>query len=194
MCIPTKFPVKSLAYQAMCSRLKKLETAGEGVTRSSVLDMRRLLNIVNEVLEVESYPDDDQLPFLEEQPRVDLACSSCGGEIFRTVFSCRNGCLTDGETGALDGTKVTVCPLCFVEGRTCSCRRMQPLRVREMGPLMEIRDKACTLIRDNIEKFFLSEDESDPVDAYLIFTAGLVLYQRSSSKTVGRKYLFLDTN
>lgn len=66
----------------MSERFERLRTAGEDVTLSSALEIRRLLAMVDEILGVESYPEDDQLPFLEEQPTVDLTCASCGGEIF----------------------------------------------------------------------------------------------------------------
>ena len=53
LCIPSKFPVKFLAYQAMSSQFERLRTAGEDVLLSSVLKMWRLLRIVDEILGIE---------------------------------------------------------------------------------------------------------------------------------------------
>jgi hypothetical protein len=118
----------------------------------------RLLGIVNEILRVESCPEDvSQLPSFEEQPPVDLACASCGGEIFQTAFSCEGTCLRDDIAEASNGNKVVICPLCFVDGRTCSCGGMRPLRVREMGPLIKARDMVHDFIRGVAEKFLISK-------------------------------------
>ena len=149
---PGKVSGQVHSLQAMLSRFERLKAAGNGISLSGTHEMRKLLGIVNEILEVESYPEDDQLPSFEEQPPVDLACASCGGEIFRMAFDCKSTCLRDGRTGTSNGNKVIICPLCFVDGRTCSCGEMQPLRVREIGPLIETRDMVHDFIRGVAEE------------------------------------------
>ena len=129
LCIPMNFPVKHLTFQVMISRFERLKDAREDVTRSSIVEMRTLLGMVDEILGVESYPEGDQLPSLDMQPSIDLTCASCGGEIFLTVFRCEGPCLRDGETEISAKSQVLICPLCFVDGRTCSCQDMRPARV-----------------------------------------------------------------
>ena len=192
LCIPSKFPVKSLAFQAMVSRFEQLRDAGENVTRSSILEMRTLLGMVDEMLGVESYPEDDQLPSLDVGPSADLACASCGGEIFLTVFRCEGACLRDGETEISAKNQVTICPLCFVDGRTCSCQDMRPARVREIGPLTESRNMVHELIHDTGEDILLFEDEdqADRTNVHSVLMAALVLSQRRAEKSVGHYYPF----
>lgn len=182
MCIPARYPVKSLAYEAMRSRFEQFKAAGETVSLSSTLEMRRLLGIVNEIISVESYSEEvgDQFPPFEGQPTVDLDCASCGGEIFQTAFSCEGTCLRDGKTEDSDGDKVIICPLCFVDGRTCACGKMQPLRARETGPLIEARDMVHDFFRGLAEKYLLSQDESSLASSHSIFMAAFILYQRRS--------------
>lgn len=150
----------------MSERFERLRTAGEDVTLSSALEIRRLLAMVDEILGVESYPEDDQLPFLEEQPTVDLTCASCGGEIFRTAFCCSGTCLRDEKTEVSVRSQIIVCPLCFVDGRICSCQDMRPVRVRATSMLVETRDAAKEFILDCARKLLLSEEEegTDPDD------------------------------
>ena len=188
MCIPARFPVKSIAYQAMLSRFERLKVAGNGISLSGIHEMRRLLGIVHEILEMESYPGDSQLVSFEEQPPVDLACASCGGEIFQTAFGCKGTCLRDDIAGASNGNKVVICPLCFVDGRTCSCGGMQPLRVREMGPLIKARDMVHDFIRGVAEKFLISKNELELVHTPSIFAAALVLHQRRAQLPVSRNH------
>jgi len=195
LCIPAKFPVKSLAFQAMVSRFKQLGDAGEEVTRSSILEMRTLLGMVNEILGVESYPEGDQLPSFDAEPSAAIACASCGGEIFLTVFRCEGGCLRDGETEFSAQNRLIVCPLCFVDGRTCSCRNMRPARVREFGPLIKTRDMVHELVHSTGEDILLFEDEdqADHINVHSVLTAALDLSQRSQ-KSVGQYYPLSPTN
>jgi hypothetical protein len=172
----------------MLSRVERLRVAGEDITLSSVSEMRKILAIVNEILGAESYPEDNPLVSFEEHSSDDLTCASCGGEIFQTAFSCEGTCLVDGETEASDGNKVIICPLCFVDGRTCSCRAMQPLCVREVGSIIETRDTAQDFIRGIADKFLLSEDELNPVHTPSVFMAALVLYQRGSQTPVSQNH------
>ena len=179
----------------MCSRFERLRASEESVTLSSTLEMKKLLGIVNEIIGVESYPDDDQLPSFEDQlpsfesrPVVDLACASCGGEVFQVAFDCKSTCLRDDETGTSSGNKGVICPLCFVEGRTCSCGEMQPVRVREIGPLVETRDMAHGFIRGLAEKFLLPEDESNSANTHSIFMAASILHQRRSLSQASQSY------
>jgi len=149
----------------MSERFKRLRTAGEDVTLSSALEIRKLLAMVDEILGIELYPEDDQLPFLEEQPTVDLTCASCGGEIFRTAFCCSGTCLRDGKTEVSVRSQIIICPLCFVDGRICSCQAMRPVRVRATSTLMETRDTVNKFIRDTAGKLLLSyKEEADPDD------------------------------
>lgn len=186
MCIPARFPVKCIAYQAMLSRFGRLKAAGNSISLSATHEMRKLLGIVHEILEVESYPEDSELVSFEEQPPIDLACASCGGEIFQTAFGCKGTCLRDDTVGSSNGNKMVICPLCFVDGRTCGCGGMQPLRVREMGPLIKARDTVHDFIRGVAEKFLISKDELELVHTHSIFAAALVLHQRRAQLPVSQ--------
>lgn len=191
-----KFPVKSLAFQAMASRFEGLRNAGEDVTRSSIVEIRTLLGMVDEILGVESYPERDQLPSLNVESSDDLICASCGGEIFLTVFRCESSCLRDGETEFSAKSQVIICPLCFVDGRTCSCQDMRPARFREIGPFTEVRNTVHELVYDIGEDILLFEDEdqADHTNVHSVLTAALLLSQKRSQKSVSRYHPLLPTN
>lgn len=189
MCIPAKFPLKSLACQALISRSERLGEAEEDVTPSTILEIQRLLKIVDEVLGVELCPVEDQPPLLEEQSLADPACDSCGGEIFQASFICSGTCLRGGKTQAPGENAMIICPSCFVEGRTCGCGTMEPLYVREIGPFVEARDKADNFVRENAEIVFLSERELARASTPSIFMAALLLRQkRSRNHQVGQYF------
>lgn len=190
MCIPPKFPVKSLVFQLMSSQVGKMRSAEREITISDIRDMQALLAMADEVLETESYLDYDQLDTFGDQSPADLVCGSCGGEILLTVFSCKGACATDGKTGAPAGEKMIICPLCFVDGRTCNCAEMRPIRVREIGPLEEIRSEAYSFIREEAADFMLSEGELDSTEGQSILTAALILWQRRSQQPVCQDCLF----
>ena len=171
----------------MASRFERLRDAGENVTRSSIVEMRTLLGMVDEILGVESYPEGDQLPSLDTQPSVDLTCASCGGEIFLTVFRCKGPCLRDGETEFSAENQVIICTLCFADGRACSCQDMRPAHVRDIAQLTETRDMVHDLVYDIGEDIILfkDEDEADHTNVHSVLTAALILSQRRIQKSVG---------
>ena len=178
MCIPVKYPIKSLVCQILRSQVERLGAAGKDPSPSSIIDLQKLLRMFEEIVDLEFYPDYDQLAL---ESLADISCASCGGEIFLTLFSCGGTCVANSKTGK---NGVIVCPLCFIDGRTCSCGEMRPLRVREMDPLVELRTEAQALIRGNAERLFLSESELNAVDVQSILTASLILYRVRSKKPV----------
>lgn len=145
----------------MSSRLKELESSEENVTRSDIVEIRTLLQIADEILWTDYYIDDEELP-TPENPIPEPICACCGGEVFQTAFCCAGDCLTDDLP---NGLLILVCPLCYVEGRTCQCRSMRPVRFRDMATLLEVRDSVHEFVRRAGQKFLLFDDENDDMEA-----------------------------
>jgi hypothetical protein len=66
-------------------------------------------------------------------------CDFCGCDIFQSYFVCRRE--SCGSPQFYNG-KVDVCVGCYVEGRSCNCKVMEPIQQRNFEKLLDIRDKA----------------------------------------------------
>jgi len=55
------------------------------------------------------------------------------------------------------GDGIAICPLCYIEGRSCKCRTMQPSQCRRFDDLLKTRDEALHAIRtvrpDTVEDY-----------------------------------------
>ena len=151
----------------MSTRFRKWESSEGEVTRSDILEMRSLLQIVDEILWADHYIDDDKLP-TPESSTLEPVCSGCGGEVFQTAFCCAEDCHTNSALNAPTGNLIIICPLCYVEGRTCYCAKMRPVRFREMDPLLQVRNSVHEFVRSGGgEELLLSDDGGEaPADFY----------------------------
>lgn len=81
-----------------------------------------------------------------------FACDFCGADIFQSYFECmdcrpfhaEDSWSESGEPQLGDG--VLICPPCYVEGRTCSCRVMDPGQCRPFADLLRDRNEAARLL------------------------------------------------
>lgn len=162
LCWPAKYHVKRLAYDAMRSLFAKLEGSGEALTQPDAAEMRQLLELVNEILRAEAYTNDEEIPSFSD-PTSTLSCAFCGGEVFQKAFRCRNKCLREGAD--LAPANIFICPSCYVDGRTCFCSEMTPLRLSPMAPMVTSRDEVATWLRSHSKNLLLSDDSEDDTDA-----------------------------
>lgn len=102
------------------------------------------LELLDEVISFSYCSQDDVLPLIELTPPP--PCSSCGGELFRTVFCCIVSCTRDDVTSGSMDSKILICNLCFVDGRGCRCGYMAPYRLRPLAGLIELRENIVNLL------------------------------------------------
>lgn len=160
LCLPAKYCVKRIAYDVMCSRFAELKISKTKPTLPTALEMRSLLEMVNEILRTEAYTNEEDIPSLGDLT-ITLSCAFCGGEIFQKVFRCKNKCLREGAIGFAPTNIISVCPSCYIDGRTCLCGKMAPSCLQPMAPMVTSRDKVAAWLRSSGKDLLLSDDSED---------------------------------
>ncbi|KAF9790994.1 hypothetical protein BJ322DRAFT_419660 [Thelephora terrestris] len=155
LCLPAKHPIRQLAYDILCSRFVKLEGSDKALSRSAAVEMRQLLEVVDEILRAEAYTNDEEIPNFRTTV-APLSCAFCGGEVFQKVFSCRKRCLREGSIDS-----ISICPSCYVDGRTCLCGDMTPFRLQPMAPMVASRNRIAIWLRTHSKAALLSDDSGD---------------------------------
>lgn len=149
----------------MYSRFAELETSETTLMRSTAVEIRQLLELVDEILKAEAYTNDEEIPNLSDSPTT-ISCAFCGGEVFQKVFRCRNKCPKEGTDPTLTGT-IVICPSCYIDGRTCLCGKMAPFRLRPIAQMVAFRNEVAAWLRSCGKDLLLSDDSEDDTDANL---------------------------
>ena len=117
-----------------------------------------LLKLADHVL-AEEYASPGQLDDLAEHALTGpLSCDFCGADIFQSFFICGSSCTPPASEGG-EGDNIMVCPMCYVEGRSCPCDRMQPAQVpiRPLTDLITQRNAAAKTL--NLQKLSMKAPE-----------------------------------
>lgn len=107
-------------------------------------DLADMLGLFEEVLTSGFCNDDEAVPILSLATPPQF-CAFCGGELFRSVFSCTGGCERDQDQ---PGNKITLCGSCYVDGRTCECGIMEPRRLQPLAEFLKVQDDIHGLLLD----------------------------------------------
>ncbi|OJT06140.1 hypothetical protein TRAPUB_3075 [Trametes pubescens] len=75
-----------------------------------------------------------------------LACDFCGADIFQSFFECKECRTADDGSVPQPGDGLLICPACYVEGRSCDCRQMEPMQTRSFDMLLSDRNDAARAI------------------------------------------------
>ena len=103
-----------------------------------------MLGLFDDIL-ISSFCDDDEsIPILNTGSLPQL-CAFCGGELFRSGFSCAGQCKRNQSP---PGDGIILCASCYVDGRTCECAVMAPCRLQPLSELLKFRDNVCRLLLD----------------------------------------------
>lgn len=127
------------------SNLKQSQPNDLALLSSKSGSLERGLRLLDEVINF-SYCSEDEIFPLIELTTPPPPCSFCGGELFRTVFCCTASCTRDGSIGSSAESKIMICNLCFVDGRTCRCGSMAPYRLRPLAELIKLREDVANLL------------------------------------------------
>lgn len=101
-----------------------------------------MLVLFEEILTSSFCDDDESVPTLDTATPPQF-CAFCGGELFRSVFSCAGHC---GRSQNRPEEEVTICASCYVDGRTCECGVMAPRRLQQLTGLLKFRDDVRGLL------------------------------------------------
>jgi len=148
MCNPELYGIRQLLYNHI-QHLASPPT--EGPSRNSdhperdIETSTKLIQLFDDVLQEEYGREHDSLPLI---PRTSQppTCDFCGANLFLSVFQCMGKCGAD-EVSHPRNTAPTVCPSCFVEGRTCICGDMSPSRLQSFSTVLEQRNLAAAAVR-----------------------------------------------
>lgn len=122
--------------------------------RYSTETSARLIQLFDNVLQEDYSREHSSLRIIPQSSKP-LGCDFCGGNLFLSAFLCAGKCGIDEITHSQNVT-LAVCPTCFVEGRTCLCGKMTPVRLGSFSFALQARNLAAAIIRRNS-----NEDLSD---------------------------------
>jgi hypothetical protein len=74
-------------------------------------------------------------------------CDFCGADIFQSLFECKTCALDETNSGPASG--FLLCPMCYVEGRSCKCGSMEPIQVMSFDFLLKGRNRAASALQKN---------------------------------------------
>ncbi|KAJ6502419.1 hypothetical protein C8R45DRAFT_619402 [Mycena sanguinolenta] len=146
--------------------------------------LRRALLLFDSILVEEYSPEYSQMRQLAKPEGKDeeieqLTCDFCGGDIFLSFFECRS--CVNGSRQAQPGAGFSVCPGCYVEGRTCACEVMSPMQCRFAEKLFQSRARAVDLFN----ALHASHETDLPLNEAIrtddrvgLFRAGIMLRKR----------------
>ncbi|KAG8814063.1 hypothetical protein FRC17_001303 [Serendipita sp. 399] len=73
-------------------------------------------------------------------------CNCCGADVWQSAFICKR-CNFSRDSDS-DAGYVIVCPPCYLDGRSCRCKTMQPVQSRPFGELLKLGNDAVQLLSD----------------------------------------------
>ncbi|KAF8136605.1 hypothetical protein EV363DRAFT_1158357 [Boletus edulis] len=121
---------------------------------TSLENLKQLVSLFDDILAADVSISRDSMPHVSQSDTChtdNLHCDFCGADIFQSFFEC-DSCLPASSSGASAGVLplgdgLVLCPLCYVEGRTCQCGIMQPVQCRPFSDLLGTRDRAVRAIQ-----------------------------------------------
>jgi hypothetical protein len=115
-------------------------------------ELHRLLDLLDDVLGEEYFSKYQAMPHVslsDTSHRDNITCDFCAADIFQSFFECMS-CASQSPTVHEEmkiGDGIVVCPLCYIEGRSCKCGTMKPTQCRPFDDLLTTRDDALHAIR-----------------------------------------------
>jgi hypothetical protein len=112
-------------------------------------ELHHLLDLLDDVLGEEYSSKYQDMPHADASHQDNITCDFCGADVFQSFFECMS-CTSQShiiyeEMKVGDG--IVICPLCYIEGRSCKCGVMKPTQYRPFGDLLRTRDDALCAIR-----------------------------------------------
>ena len=149
VCRFATYRVKSTIFHSMRSQTDELRALLEGRnerrTRQIIRSLKTLFVAFAEILDQEYVPPSLEIAPLaleDGHPAEDstLWCHFCGADIFQGYLDCR-------ECSPKEEKAFNICAACFVDGRSCRCRRMRLKRVFSFEDLIQAHRSAAEVLR-----------------------------------------------
>lgn len=143
-CRPERYEIRQSIHAALVSRTTAVnqfishsteaalhqESHLAGITQ----DLNTLVRLFDEILQEEYCDDHKSLDYAEIQ-RGHSTCNFCGSCLFLSSFLCHR---CSQETTS----PVLICAGCYIEGRTCHCDAMNPVRLGDFTSALQDRNNA----------------------------------------------------
>ncbi|KAF9246293.1 hypothetical protein BU15DRAFT_40296 [Melanogaster broomeanus] len=162
VCRTEIYKVKSNVFHALQHFTSVVENLPENSTQrntTAVEKLKKLADLFDDILVGEYSTTRDSLAHVSTSGSLhtdDLQCDFCGADIFQSFFECES-CVSTPSGTSTDiiavGDGLILCPLCYVEGRTCRCEAMKPVQCRPFNELLQIRDRAVRAIQLGDDNF-----------------------------------------
>lgn len=148
VCRPETYRVKSTIRYVLLGLTTDLRRLLAQKNGELVSNIQELLVVFDHILAEEESDTHSNDPSLDEANITEnIVCDICGADIFQGFFECR----TCVEVNSAEGG-YTVCPGCYVEGRSCKHQIMQPMQRRSFKTLLNTRMEAIQVV-DMYERF-----------------------------------------
>jgi hypothetical protein len=105
-------------------------------------ELRQLVLLFDDLLIQEYSPGHLSMEY-QDHADDNITCDACTCDIFVSFFECRN-C---DATSAL-----TLCPSCYIDGRTCRCGSMIPVQCRRFDDLISDRKRVAQVLTRVLNK------------------------------------------
>lgn len=145
-CRPERYEIRQTIHAALVSRttaVNQFVLHPEDATSSQeyplsgmAQDLNTLVRLFDEILQEEYCNDHGSLDSAEIQ-RGYSTCNFCGSCLFLSALLC-NGCSQETTRPVL------VCAGCYVEGRSCRCGIMSPVRIGDFPGALRDRNNAAS--------------------------------------------------
>ena len=124
---------------------------------SKAKKVHRLLPLLDELISAYRTADGEEIPPIDLAPEISL-CDFCGGELFFAVFRCTAACGQDEITGDI-GHQILLCVFCYMDGRTCDCKVMDPYLLALDSDLLDLRNDLASLLRRFLQRGVVFEND-----------------------------------
>jgi hypothetical protein len=195
-------PVTSLPVSSCRDEDPKEEYSCQTRRRRLSEELRALGDLFDVILVEEYSKDNDNMRLkaapdstrsaedhaLEECDRI--SCDFCGSDIFQSFFECQicdpvhpfasiSDDVLQKEPQVGDG--IVICPLCYVEGRSCRCASMDPRQCHPFETLLEARRRAMRCLRC-LRRTNILDSDCMPIDEWCVSapTCPLRWYRRNT--------------
>jgi hypothetical protein len=145
-CRPERYEIRQVTHAALVSHTMAVNRFISDAANTSshqefplsgmAHDLNTLVRLFDEILQEDYCKGHGSLDSTGIQQRP-LTCSFCGSCLFLSCLFCR-GC-SQGKT-----TPVFMCAGCYIEGRSCDCDAMSPIRLGDFSGALRDRNNAVS--------------------------------------------------
>lgn len=134
VCRKETYRVRTMIDSVLNALVKSCKDSGAQVER--LIALERLLPLYQQMLTQSYTVTHKSLP---RRSLSDEYCGACGGDLWQSAFTCE---CRDGT----DKKESLVCPPCYLDGRACGCRLMQPVMDKAWPTLVALHDEVVHIL------------------------------------------------